>query len=287
MITVAPPPDATLAAACQCVRTHSELVPLAAIILGSGLGDLANQIQSPVHIDYADLPGFFRPTALGHRGQLILGTLDSVPVVAMAGRMHRYEGHHDSQITFPVRMMAALGASTLIVSNAAGGLNPRLNVGDIVVIDDHLDLAKSRLPPTPVPASPDTVLHERSLARSSRQLYDRQLVQVALQAARAADFVAAAGTYIATLGPTYETRAEYRMMRYFGGDVVGMSTAPEVRMAALLGMRVLGLSVVSNVARPDAPEPTDHHHVLVAGHSAGFKLRKIVASTLKSVSQAT
>jgi len=287
MFTAAPPPDSTLAAALHCVRAQCGLVPQTAIILGSGLGDLADQIIAPIRIDYSELPGFSRPTAVGHRGQLILGTLDQMPVVAMAGRMHRYEGHHESQLTFPVRLMAALGATALIVSNAAGGLNPRLNVGDIVVIDDHIDLAKSRLPPMSLPSCPDTVINERSLVVSPRHLYDRQLAQMALHAARVADFVAVPGTYIATLGPTYETRAEYRMMRCFGGDVVGMSTAPEVRMAVMLGMRVLGLSVVSNVARPDAPEPTDHHDVLVAGHDAGFKLRKIVAAALKSVSQAT
>lgn len=254
--------------------------PQAAIILGSGLGGLADEIANPLRIDYADLPGFARATASGHRGQLMFGTLDDVAVVAMAGRMHRYEGHSDARVTFPVRLMAALGATTLIVSNAAGGLNPMLSVGDIVVINDHIDLAKKggrsllcEAPNAPIPG-------KRGLTPVPT-LYDNQLSQVALAAARAGDFAAILGTYIATLGPTYETRAEYRMMRQFAGDVVGMSTAPEVCVAAMLGMRVLGLSMVSNVASPDQPQSTDHQDVLAAGQAAQSKLRIIVAATLR------
>lgn len=273
--------------------------PRAGIILGSGLGGLADEIADPLRIDYADLPGFARATASGHRGQLIFGTLDDVPVVAMAGRMHRYEGHSDDRVTFPVRFMAALGATTLIVSNAAGGLNPMLNVGDIVVINDHIDLAKKRhrlleekgvkekgVRPLLCEAPEGLVPGKRGLTPFSDRgtaplrLYDGELSQIALAAARAGDFAAILGTYIATLGPTYETRAEYRMMRTFGGDVVGMSTAPEVRVAATLGMRVLGLSIVSNVARPDQAQSTDHQEVLDAGRAAQSKLRKIVAATL-------
>lgn len=259
----------------RCAAHPGFAAPRAGIILGSGLGGLADEIANPLRIDYADLPGFAHTTASGHRGQLIFGTLDAVPIVAMAGRMHRYEGHDDERVTFPVRLMAAMGAATLIVSNAAGGLNPVLNVGDIVVIDDHIDLAKGVRPLFPsLPAVFDRVA-------SPLRLYDSQLAQIALAAARAGDFAAILGTYIATLGPTYETRAEYRMMRKFGGDVVGMSTAPEVCVAATLGMRVLGLSMVSNVARPDQAQSTDHQEVLDAGQAAQSKLRKIVAATLR------
>jgi len=272
----------------RCSAHPGFTAPRAGIILGSGLSGLADEIADPLRIDYADLPGFARATASGHRGQLIFGTLDEVPVVAMAGRMHRYEGHSDDRVTFPVRLMAALGTTTLIVSNAAGGLNPVLNVGDIVVINDHIDLAKKRdgllanqRLSTLLDSAQATAFNDRILGTSPLHLYDGGLSQIALAAARAGDFTAILGTYIATLGPTYETRAEYRMMRSFGGDVVGMSTALEVRVAAVLGMRVLGLSMVSNVARPDQAQSTDHQEVLDAGRAAQSKLRKIVAATLR------
>lgn len=264
----------------RCASDANTRPPLAAIILGSGLGGLADEIVAPLRIDYADLPGFARTSASGHRGQLIIGELDQVPVVAMAGRMHRYEGHSDERVTFPVRLMAAMGATTLIVSNAAGGLNPVLEVGDIVVISDHIDLAKKRRSNFDWQGTQPTIAGDRAVGIQRPGPYDAELSKVALRAARSGDFAAIAGTYIATLGPTYETRAEYRMMRKFGGDVVGMSTAPEACVAATLGMRVLGLSMVSNVARPDQPQSTDHQEVLDAGQAAQFKLRKIVAATL-------
>lgn len=278
---------ALLAVENRCAAHPGFTAPRAGIILGSGLGGLADEIASPLRIDYADLPGFARATASGHRGQLIFGILDNVPVVAMAGRLHRYEGHSDDRVTFPVRLMAALGSTTLIVSNAAGGLNPVLDVGDIVVINDHIDLARKGVRPICCPAPPGSTAGNcdltPSLGRiaSPLRLYDNQLSQIALATARAGDFAAILGTYIATLGPTYETRAEYRMMRKFGGDIVGMSTAPEVCVAATLGMRVLGLSMVSNVARPDQAQATDHQDVLKAGRAAQSKLRKIVAATLR------
>jgi purine-nucleoside phosphorylase len=288
MNTTQDPPEPTANDLAASLRTISERFtahsdtwpPLAAIILGSGLGGLADEIVDPLPIDYSDLPGFARTSASGHRGQLIFGTLDHVPVVAMAGRMHRYEGHSDERVTFPVRLMAAMGATTLIVSNAAGGLNPVLEVGDIVVINDHIDLAKKRRPYFDWQGTQPTTAGDRAVGIQRPGPYDAELSRVALRAARSGDFVAIAGTYIATLGPTYETRAEYRMMRKFGGDVVGMSTAPEVCVAATHGMRVLGLSMVSNVARPDQPESTDHQEVLDAGKAAQFKLREIVSATL-------
>jgi purine-nucleoside phosphorylase len=272
----------------EIVRSRFSLVPKAAVILGSGLGGLADEISNPVAIDYHDLPGFATSTAGGHRGQLICGHLDGIPVVAMAGRFHRYEGYSDDEVTFPVRLLAALGAGCLIVSNAAGGLWATLNVGDIVVLHDHIDLA--RRASTALMLSPDSSgsvggaeddpSRDRTLVAQTRELYDPGLIRIALAAARKANFHAQLGVYLATLGPTYETRAEYRMMRLFNADVVGMSTAPEVRVAAGLGMRVLALSMVSNVARPDAPEPADHEEVLAAGRAAAFKLRAIVAGVL-------
>ncbi len=269
------------------VRSRFAEVPTAAIILGSGLGDLADEITDAVVCDYDELPGFAKSTASGHRGQLIGGKLAGVSIVAMAGRFHRYEGYSDADVTFPVRVMAGLGAKLMIVSNAAGGLNPSLSVGDIVVLRDHIDLARSRsllLEHVTEKTIAGELLTDRTCICRSREIYDVKLRELALNAARRADFHATLGVYLATLGPTYETRAEYRMMRSFGADVVGMSTAPEVRVANLLGMRVLALSMVSNIAKPDADVAAvaSHSEVLAAGRSAAFKLRAIVETVLRS-----
>ncbi len=273
--------EAMLAAAVQVVRRRSGLRPWVGIVLGSGLGGLADEVVEAVRIDFDDLPGFMRSTAAGHRGQLLVGSLDGVDVVLMAGRVHRYEGHSDAAVSFPVRLMAALGARRLIVSNAAGGLNPLLQVSDIVVIADHIDLARrAGKPLARLDAASELAGGGRGSSAAVNELYDRSLIQVALAAARASDFHACPGIYLATLGPTYETRAEYRMMRSFGADVVGMSTAPEVIVAKSLGMEVLGLSVVSNVAQPDALQSTSHQEVLAAGRTAALKLRKIIAAAL-------
>lgn len=258
------------------VRERSALCPQTAIILGSGLGALADQMVDAAVFDFADLPGFGRTTAEGHRGQLFLGVLNRVPVVVLAGRLHRYEGYDDDQVAFPIRLMAALGAKRLIVSNAVGGLNPLLRVGDIVVIHDHLDLVRRRWAWSAPPA--------REPGPRSIECYDPGLIERALAASRAGDFRAVPGIYIATLGPTFETRAEYRMFRRLGGDVVGMSMAPETRMAFSLGMSVLGLSVVSNAAQPDGmpslvASPTDHQEVLGVGRAAVGKLRRIIDAT--------
>ncbi len=259
--------------ATEIVRRRGMATPRTAIILGSGLGGLASEIEDPIAIRYAELPGFATSTASGHQGKLIGGKLDGVPVVVMAGRFHRYEGYDDAAVTFPLRLMAELGASRMIVSNAAGGLNPGYRVGDIVVLRDVIDWAKS---PTRLGDDVTSAIDRVALA-SPISVVDEELLEAALQAARNADFTAHVGVYLATLGPTYETRAEYRMMRRFGIDVVGMSTAPEVRMARQLGMRVLALSMVSNVARPDIAVIANHEEVLAAGQAAAFKLRAIVA----------
>ncbi len=214
---------------------------------------------------------------------MILGKLDGKPVVAMAGRFHRYEGYTDAEVTFPVQLMSQLGAKTLVVSNAAGALATRLNVGDIVVLTDHIDLARTGSPLRYLSSnssSTDSPMCDRLQVVQNESLYDPELIRCALAAARQADFHAEMGVYLATSGPTYETRAEYRMQRIFGADVVGMSTAPEVRVANHCGMKVLALSMVSNVARPDCPEPANHEEVLAAGRAAAHKLRAIVAAVL-------
>jgi purine-nucleoside phosphorylase len=246
-----------------------------AIVLGSGLGSLADKIESATAVPYDSIPGFARTTAGGHRGQLIVGRFGGAPVVAMAGRLHRYEGWTDRQVAFPIRVMLGLGADRLVVSNAAGGVNPKLRVGDIVVIRDHINWLFQR--------ATDFAAAEPSLGRHGGGIYDPQLAREALAAARQSGFTAVEGTYLATLGPTYETRAEYRMMRRMGADVVGMSTVPEVLAAAERSIPVLALSIVSNVANPDRAIVADHSEVLQAGDAAAGKLERIVRRVVQWV----
>lgn len=260
---------------------------ITAVVLGSGLGSLADKIESPVAIPFGEIPGFARSTASGHRGQLIFGSLSGSPLVAMAGRLHRYEGWTNAQVAFPIQVMHALGARRLIASNAAGGVNPKLNVGDILVIRDHIDWLYQR----PVDQlKSDRIEADQHMGASSSamprtrigQIYNDELAATALAAARSGGFTAVEGTYLATLGPTYETRAEYRMMRHIGADVVGMSTVPEVLVAAKCGLPVLALSIVSNVADPDRAIVADHAEVLEAGDAAAAKLERIVRRVVSS-----
>ena len=257
--------------AVDSLRRRCEVAPTTAIILGSGIGGLADKIQEPTIVPFAQIPGFVSSTAGGHRGALILGHLAGQPVVAMAGRLHRYEGWTNDQVAFPVHVMAALGAVTLIVSNAAGGLNPRLRVGDLVIIRDHINWLGGCFLDFPIATHP--------LTRQA-EIYDARWSAVAMRAAIEGRFNALPGTYLATLGPNYETRSEYRMMRRLGADVAGMSTVIEVLAAASLNMRVLGISMVSNVANPDRPQATNHAEVLAAGRSAEVKMEAVVRAVL-------
>ncbi|MEZ6089157.1 MAG: purine-nucleoside phosphorylase [Pirellulaceae bacterium] len=256
-------------------------LPRVAIILGSGLGSLVDYIEDAVAIDYADIPFWQQTHAAGHSGQLVFGWFDAQPVIAMAGRFHRYEGYSTDQITFPVRVLAAIGSHTLIVSNAAGAVNPKFSVGDIVVIHDHIDWMHGK------PSLRFDYGIYPPQSRSDAPLrgvspYDPILCEKALETARLKNFSAYPGTYLATMGPNYETRAEYRMMRKLGADVVGMSTVPEVLQAQRIGMRVLALSMVSNIAKPDAPIRGSHAEVLNVGQVAEPRLRAIVREAVQA-----
>ena len=254
------------------VRSQCDLIPNTAVILGSGLGGLAEKIENATSIRYDTLPGFARSTVGGHTGQLILGQLAGTAVVAMSGRFHRYEGWSNDDVAFPVHVMHRLGAQRLIVSNAAGGLSAKLSVGDIVIIRDHINLMGGRW------AGADTICQLSPLHHG--EIYDRRMSAVAVRTAVEHGFTAIEGTYLATLGPTYETRSEYRMMRRIGADVAGMSTVPEVLAATSIGMRVLGLSMVTNVANPDRPIKADHGEVLAAGQATAVKMEAIVRAVL-------
>lgn len=258
--------------AVRLIHSRSDLQPRTAIILGSGFGGLADKIQDSTCIDYGDIPGFADSTVGGHGGQLILGQLAGQSIVAMAGRFHRYEGLSNDVVTFPIHVMRQLGAQRLIVSNAAGGVSPKLSVGDIVIIRDHINWMGGRWTYGDVPwqMSP---LHQG-------EIYDQEMSEIAHQTALQNGFTAVSGTYLATLGPTYETRAEYRMMRRIGADVAGMSTVPEVLAATSIGMNVLGLSTVTNVANPDRAIQADHQEVLRAGQASAVKMEAIVRAVL-------
>lgn len=261
-------------AAVEVIRTHWKETAHAGIILGTGLGSVASEIESTVAIPYESIPHFPRSTTVSHAGQLVCGTLAGVPVVAMEGRFHAYEGYGYQQITFPVRVMRALGARLLIVSNACGGMNPHYQRGDIVVIDDHINLMNGN----PLIGPNDDTLGPRFPDMS--RPYDPDLIGRALAIARREDFTAHRGVYVAVTGPNLETRAEYRFLRGIGADVVGMSTVPEVIVAVHSGMRVLGLSVVTDMCLPDALEPAVVEEIIAVAASAEPKLRKIVLGVL-------
>lgn len=261
--------------AVAAVRRQWAASARAGIILGTGLGSLAQQIQAEATFDYESIPHFPRSTSIGHTGQLVCGRLQGLPIVAMEGRFHAYEGYTHQQITFPVRVMKALGAGLLIVSNACGGMNPHYACGDVMVIDDHINLMNGN----PLIGVNDDRLGPRFPDMS--RPYDRRLIERALEIARRANFVAHRGVYVAVTGPNLETRAEYRFLRLIGADVVGMSTVPEVIVAAHAAMRVLGLSVVTDLCFPESLEPADIEKILAHAASAEPKLRKIVLGVLE------
>lgn len=256
------------------LRQRWDGAPRAGLILGSGLGDVADEIESAVAVDYGDIPHFPRSTALSHAGRLVCGTLDGVTVVAMQGRFHKYEGYPLQQVTLPIRVMKALGAELLIVSQAAGGLNPQFRTGDVMVIDDQINL----LGDNPLIGINDDRLGPRFPDMSAP--YDPELIEVALAAARRNDFVAHRGVTVAVTGPCLETRAEYRFLRAIGADVVGMSTVPETIVAVHAGMRVFGVSLVTDMCLPDALEPADAEEIVEAAAAAAPKVEALVRGVL-------
>lgn len=264
--------------AIDTILARTDLLPSVAIVLGSGLGGLANRIDATCVIPYDEIPGWSKSSAAGHRGELILGSLESTPVVAMVGRLHRYEGWTHQEVVFPIHVMAALGATKLIVSNASGGVNPQLKVGEIVVIRDHINLIPGCFPSQN--ARREGAPSGGWLQRRG-EVYDWAMSQIAMRTGIEHGFAVREGTYLATLGPTYETRSEYRMMRRIGADVAGMSTVPEVLAALDEKMRVLGISMVSNVANPDVATSTDHSDVLEAGRTAETKMESIVRAVIR------
>jgi len=262
-------------AACELIAPRWPHRPKAGIILGSGLGEAASSVTKRVEIPYEEIPHFARSTAHGHAGQLVCGLLAGVPVVILEGRMHACEGYPLAQITLPVRVLQRLGAELLIVTNACGGLNPHYRAGDIMVIDDHINLMNDN----PLIGINDDRLGPRFPDMSAP--YTMPLIDRALEVARHEDFVAHRGVYVAVTGPNLETRAEYRFLRGIGADVVGMSTVPEVIVAVHAGLRVLGLSVVTDMCLPDALEVATVEKILDVARSAEPKLRSIIEAAVR------
>jgi len=264
-------------AAVAAIRVQTGLVPRVGIILGSGLGALAAQLADATVIQYADIPGFPRSTVIGHRGELAIGRMSGTPVVVMRGRFHFYEGYDMHQVTFPIRVMRALGCEVLIATNAAGGLRPEWPVGQLVCLRDHIFMP-GMAGHHPLRGPNDDRLGVRFPAMLDA--YDAQLRTVAHRVADTQGTSLADGVYIMLAGPTFETGAELRMCQIVGADVVGMSTAPEVIVARHGGMRVLAISLVTNQALPDGT-PANHEEVIEAGNAArprfGALLHGIVA----------
>ena len=269
--------DAHIADALADIRERYTDTPEVGLILGTGLGELADEIDADAIIPYQQIRRFPCSTAVAHKGQLVCGKLGGAPVVAMQGRCHLYEGHQVADVTLPVRVMHALGIRTLIVSNAAGGMNPKFKTGDLMLIDDHINLMFA------VADRPAGTDQANRVPRPASRLYDLELIEAASAIARRADFTVQRGVYIGVTGPTYETRAEYRAFRRIGGDCVGMSTVPEVLAAAACGLRVLGISTVTNVARPDVQSIVSSDEVVNVALQVLPKLRAIILGLLETM----
>ncbi len=252
------------------LRSQISVIPDTAIILGTGLGALVDHITDKKFIPYSEIPNFPVSTVEGHSGNLIFGKLGDKPVMAMQGRFHFYEGYDMKAVTFPVRVMQALGVKTLFVSNAAGGMNKEFRVGDIMIITDHINL----FPDNPLRGKNYEELGPRFPAMT--EAYDHTLIKIADEIAAEKDIRVMHGVYVGTQGPTFETPAEYEYFRIIGGDAVGMSTVPEVIVANHAGMRVFGVSVITDLGGKDILVAPTHEEVQQAAVLAQPKMMEIM-----------
>ena len=261
--------------ASELVGRRCNLRPEYGIILGTGLGGLVSEIDIRCEIPYPEIPHFVSSTVETHSGRLLLGELSGRKVAAMQGRFHFYEGYSMQQITFPVRVMKALGAGTLVVSNACGGMNPMWDRGDLMAIEDHINL----LGDNPLVGPNDNSLGPRFPDMS--RPYSHELIALAEKIALEEGIVLRKGVYVAVPGPNLETRAEYRFLRGIGADVVGMSTVPEVIVAVHSGMQVLGVSIITDLCLPDALEPADISEIIKVAGEAEPKLTCLIGRLLE------
>ncbi len=268
-----------IGAAASKITAQWKHTPDVGIILGTGLGGLVDQIEVEAAVDYEDIPHFPRSTAVSHRGRLVCGQLCGLRVIAMEGRVHHYEGYALKQITLPVRVMKHLGAKLLIVSNAVGGMNPYYRPGDIMLIEDHINLMMDN----PLIGINDDRLGPRFPDMS--QPYSWELIDVALAVARRENVVAHKGVLVAVTGPNLETRAEYRFLKMIGADVVGMSTVPEVIVAAHCDLPTIGFSIITDMCLPDALKPANVNEIVATANEAEPRLRTLVTGVLEHVAQ--
>ncbi|MFH1068048.1 MAG: purine-nucleoside phosphorylase [Candidatus Glassbacteria bacterium] len=256
------------------IRQRTTVAPEIGIILGTGLGGLAQKIEIEREIPYPEIPHFVSSTVETHQGKLLVGTLSGKRVAAMQGRFHYYEGYDMGQITFPVRVMKELGARVLVVSNACGGMNPRFRRGDLMLIEDHINL----LAANPLTGANDQRLGPRFPDMS--QPYSRRLIALAESVALEEKIPLVKGVYVAVAGPNLETRAEYRFLRGVGADVVGMSTVPEVIAAVHCGLEVLGVSIVTDLCFPECLEPADINEIIRVAGEAEPRLTSLIGKVV-------
>jgi purine-nucleoside phosphorylase len=266
--------------AVAAVRTRTFHLPSVGIILGSGLNNLAESIQKADYLPYGDLPYFPVSTVPGHSGRLVIGELESKTVFAMQGRIHYYEGYSMSQVTLPIRVMQRLGIKTLIVTNAAGGVHPDFQPGDVMLIIDHINLTgMTGLNPLRGPNLDEIGPRFPDMSRP----YDPSMCDLARKVAKANGIILREGVYISLSGPSFESPSDLRFLRLAGADAVGMSTIPEVIVARHGGMRVLGLSGISNKANLDGSSVTTHEEVIETGKLLAPKFEKIIRGVLRGL----
>ncbi len=263
--------------AAAAIRGHARTKPRFGVVLGTGLGDLADAMDVEALVPYEEIPHFVRSTAIGHKGNFVVGTLGGKPMVAMQGRLHYYEGYSMQEVTFPIRVMRALGVEEILIFNAVGGMNPNLDLGDLIIVTDHINLMGDN----PLIGWNDDRLGERFPDMSDPYCRDRR----ALMEATALDLGTPLrrGVLVAVAGPNLETAAEYRFLRRIGADVVGMSMVPENLVAVHAGMKVLGLCVVTDQCKPDALEPINLERIIATAETAEPRLRALVAEYLARV----
>jgi purine-nucleoside phosphorylase len=259
--------------AARIIRARITVEPRIAIVLGSGLGGFADDFEEAVSVPYEEIPGFVRSTAQGHVGQLVAGKVDSVPVVAMQGRVHYYEGYSFEEVTFPIRTFKLLGIKTLILTNAAGGINVQLTQGALMVISDHLNLMGDN----PLRGPNDERFGPRFPDMTA--VYSPELQELVVDEAKAAGVEVRRGIYGGLSGPSYETPAEIHLLRALGADAVGMSTVPEAIVARHMGLEVLGISCITNMAAGISDEPINHEEVMATGD----RVRDTFAQLLRRV----
>jgi purine-nucleoside phosphorylase len=252
------------------IQSKWKTTPRVGMILGTGLGGLTEQFDVDTAIPYSEIPHFSESTAPTHAGQLVCGSLRGVPLVAMEGRVHYYEGYSLAEVTFPVRIMKALGADILLCTSAVGGMNPQYELADVIILEDQINL----MPDNPLRGVNDDSLGPRFPDMS--QPFDRELIELAKVASLELSIPAHTGVLVAVSGPNLETRAEYRMLRTMGADIVGMSTVPEVIVAAHAGMRTIGFSIVTDMCLPDALEVAELEKIIAVAARGGERLAKLI-----------